>query len=106
MFTLEIGGKAVAVTDADEDEARALMESEEFKADLKALEGEDGTPLWDGRAALRVRAASEDEISEFEDASEPSEGDLGDNDNDDDDEDGPLIVFLVPISAEDDEDGA
>lgn len=90
MITLEIAGKPVAVTDADEAEARELFESEEFKEDLRTLESDDG-PVWDGKAALTVRAASRDEISEFREAE-------GEEEPDDDDEEGPLIVFLVPVS--------
>ena len=51
MFTLTISDKAVAVTNADEDEARELFMSEDFKDDLKTLET-DGAPLWDGFATL------------------------------------------------------
>lgn len=103
MFTLEIAGRAIAVTDADHDEAQALLQSDEFKEDLKSLEGEEG-PLWDGRAPLKVRPATEDEIAEFEQVEddEDSEGDLDENLSDED-EDGPLIMFLVPINAPDDE---
>lgn len=96
MFTLEIGGHPVAVTDADEAEARELFESEEFKDDLKTLEGDDG-PLWDGTAPLTVRAASQEEISEFEEAE-------GEEDGEPDEEEGPLIVFLVPIGSDGDDD--
>jgi hypothetical protein len=103
MFTLEIGGRAIAVTDADHDEAHALLQSDEFKDDLKRLEG-DGGPLWDGRSPLTVRPATDDEIAEFEqiEDDEDSEGDLADPLSDED-EDGPLIMFLVPINASDDE---
>ena len=103
MFTLEIAGRAIAVTDADHDEAHALLQSDEFKDDLKSLEGEDG-PLWDGRAPLMVRPATDDEIAEFEQVEddEDSDGDLNDGLSDED-EDGPLIMFLVPINDPDEE---
>jgi hypothetical protein len=45
MFTLEIGGKPVAITDADEAQARAIFESDEFKQDLTVMTTE-GIPLW------------------------------------------------------------
>ena len=94
MFTLEIAGRPVAVTDVSETEARELFDSEEFKDDLKVLESDDG-PIWDGRAMLTVRAASQEEADEFREAQ-------GDADQELDDEDGPLIVFLVPVGSEED----
>jgi hypothetical protein len=60
MFTLEIKGQAIVVTNATEDEAAGLFESEEFKEDLKTLTT-DGKPLWDGSSPLTVRPAKEDE---------------------------------------------
>jgi hypothetical protein len=100
MFTLEIDGRAIAVTDADHDEAHALLQSDEFKQDLLTLEGEEG-PLWDGRAPLSVRAATDDEIAEFEAVED--EEDMEDGLSDED-EDGPLIMFLVPINAPEEDD--
>jgi hypothetical protein len=67
MFTLEIKGKAIVVTNATQDEAAGLFESEEFKEDLKTLTSE-GQPLWDGSAPLTVRPASEDEVDSFDEA--------------------------------------
>ena len=91
MFTLEIGGRPVAITDADEAQARAIFESDDFKHDLTAMTS-DGTPLWDGRAPLTVRPALQDEIAEFETP------DLDyDNPEDEGDEDDFFVTFLVPI---------
>jgi hypothetical protein len=98
MFTLTISDKPVAVTNANEEEARELFMSDDFKDDLKNLESE-GAPLWDGFASLNVRPATEDEVGEFEDA------DFDDDDEEDDDEeDGPFIMFLVDVSDPDDSD--
>jgi hypothetical protein len=47
MFTLEIAGKPIAITDASEVDAREVLESETFKQDLMHIES-DGAPLWDG----------------------------------------------------------
>lgn len=95
MFTLTISDKPIAITNADEDEARELFMSDDFKDDLKALES-DGAPLWDGFATLNVRPATEDEKAEFEDA------DFDDDDEDDEDEDeGPYIMFLVDVNDPD-----
>jgi len=99
MFTLEIGGTAVAVTDADEGVARAIFDSDEFKQDLTAMTS-SGIPLWDGRAVLNVRPASEDEIAAFE----TPEQDLDeDEDFEDEDEDGLFVTFLVPIDHDHEE---
>ena len=35
MFTLEIDGRPIAITDAEEAQARDIFESEEFKQDLE-----------------------------------------------------------------------
>jgi len=111
MFTLEINGTALVVTNADEESARSLLESEEFKDDLKSFTS-DGKPLWDGKAPLTVRPSTEDEIDSFEDALADDEYEDEDEDNDDpkaanddeDEDDGePIdIVFLVEIDEQDD----
>lgn len=97
MFTLTISDKPVAITNADEDEARELFMSDDFKEDLKSLESE-GAPLWDGFASLNVRPATEEEIAEFEDA------DFDDDEESDDEEEGPYIMFLVDVNDPDDPD--
>ena len=96
MFTLTISDKAVAVTNADEDEARELFMSEDFKDDLKTLET-DGAPLWDGFATLSLRPATDLEITEFEEADVDEEGE-----EDAEDDDSPLIMFLVDVTDPDD----
>jgi hypothetical protein len=111
MFTLEINGTALVVTNADEESARALLESEEFKEDLKSFTSE-GRPLWDGKSPLTVRPATEDEIDSFDEALNDEEYEDEDesddpkaaNDDEDEDEDGePIdIVFLVEIDEQDD----
>jgi hypothetical protein len=113
MFTLEINGTALVVTNADEESARALLESEEFKEDLKSFTS-DGRPLWDGKSPLNVRPATEDEIDSFDEALndeeyEDEDEDDGDdpkaaNDDQDEDDDGePIdIVFLVEIDEQED----
>ncbi|WP_210484248.1 hypothetical protein [Microvirga antarctica] len=96
MFTLTISDKAVAVTNAAEDEARELFMSEDFKEDLKTLET-DGAPLWDGFATLGLRPATDLEVTEFEEADVDEEGE-----EEAEDDDGPLIMFLVDVTDPDD----
>jgi hypothetical protein len=92
MFTLEIGGKAIAITDADEARAKAVFDSDAFRQDLKVMTSQ-GEPLWDGIMPLNVRGASQQEQAAFE------APDLIDDDLDDEDEedDGLFVTFLVPI---------
>jgi hypothetical protein len=111
MYTLEINGTALVVTNADEPEARALLESEDFKSDLKTLTAE-GRPLWDGSAPLNIRKASESEVEAFEEAlndDDYEEEDEEDEDEEEEDsqEDEPIdIVFLVEIDEADEDDSA
>ena len=111
MFTLEINGKPIAVTDADEEEARELLGGEDFKEDMKSLESE-GRPLWDGSAPLNVRNSSEEEIEAFtralEEDEEGEEDGAETNRDDEDGEDEPLanVVFLVSIDEDMDEESA
>ncbi len=98
MFTLTISDKPIAITNANEEEARELLMSEDFKEDLKYLESE-GAPIWDGFATLDVRPATEEEKVEFEGADFDDE-----EDEDDDEEDGPYIMFLVDVTDPDEAD--
>ncbi|WP_187969386.1 hypothetical protein [Aquibium microcysteis] len=94
MFTLEIDGVAVAMTDADEAEAREIFDSEDFKADLAEFTT-DGKPVWNGKSPFTIRPATEDEEDLFDDSLEADE--------DDEDEDGASVVFLVMVDQFDDE---
>jgi hypothetical protein len=94
MFTLEINGTPLVVTNATEAEATDLFESEEFKEDLRSLRS-DGEPLWDGTSPLVVRPASKEEIESFETALDDE--DFEDEDETDDDDDPIDVVFLVEV---------
>jgi hypothetical protein len=98
MFILEIAGKAVAITNADQDQAHELFMSEDFKDDLKSFSSE-GKPLWDGSSLLTIRRATDDEIEAFDEAMEDDE----DLDDEDDDEDGIDVMFLALIDEMDDD---
>ncbi|MGO4704791.1 hypothetical protein AB4072_03300 [Microvirga sp. 2MCAF38] len=102
MFTLEIAGKAIAVTNADEDQAQELFTSEGFKDDLVSFKS-DNNPLWDGSAALTIRRSSEDEIEAFDDALEGDEDFEDEEEDDEDGDDGIDVVFLVEIDEMGDE---
>ena len=96
MFTLEIGGKPIAITDTEEAQAREIFESDEFRQDLTVMTSE-GAPLWDGQAPLFIRPTSEEEVAAFG----APEFDV---DDDEDEEDGGVFVtFLVPIDHDHEE---
>jgi len=97
MYTLVIEGVAVAMTDADEAEAREIFDSEDFKADLAEFTSE-GKPLWDGETAFTIRPATEDEEDLFDDSL-----DEDDEDEDEEEEDGASVVFLVVVDQFDDD---
>jgi hypothetical protein len=94
MFTLEIKGTPLVITNATESEATDLFESEEFKEDLRTLTT-DGRPLWDGTAPLVIRPASKEEIESFDTALDDEE--FEDEDETDDDDDPIDVVFLVEV---------
>ena len=111
MFTLEIDGTAVAVINGDEATARDLFTCDGFKEDIQAMTSE-GRPLWNGKSDLKVRAATQDEIDEFDAAiaADQGEGDFEDDPRhpggdaqDDEEEDEADIVFLVDIDGDEDE---
>jgi hypothetical protein len=102
MFTLEIAGQAVAVTNADEDQARELFLSESFKEDLTSFKSE-GRPLWDGSAALTTRRSLEDEVDAFNEALDEEDEDEDEEDEDSDEDLDIDVVFLVSIDEIDDD---
>ncbi|MFN3686325.1 hypothetical protein [Salinarimonas sp.] len=95
MFTLEIDGRAIAVTDASEKDAKDLLES--IAEELIDLESEGGM-IWDGTSPLTIRRATDEEVAAFDEAEM-------DEEDEEDDED-PVVVFLIDIDGleEDDED--
>jgi hypothetical protein len=99
MFTLEIGGSAIAVTDADEAQARAIFGSDEFRQDLTAMTS-GGRPLWDGATPLSIRPASEQEVAAFK---TPDQDLDQDEDFDDENDEGLFVTFLVPVDHDHEE---
>jgi len=92
MFTLEIGGRPIAITDAEESQAWDIFQSAEFRQDLTVMTN-NGTPLWDGQAPLLIRPASQEEVAAFQ----VPEFDVDGDDEDEEDGDGVFVTFLVPI---------
>jgi hypothetical protein len=94
MYTLEIAGKPVALIDADEQRARALVSGEVFKADMQRWKLGDSA-LWDGRAGFAVRPASAEEAAQFQ-GPDPHPPHGAENDE------GPTVMFLVDAYDPDD----
>ncbi|MCE4225623.1 hypothetical protein HCU64_17870 [Methylobacterium sp. C25] len=118
MFTLEIDGKAIAVINSDEQTARDLFTCDGFKEDIGTMTSE-GKPIWNGTSELKIRASTEDETDEFEQAIAEDDGTgdfeadphhdtadakagAADHDEEDDEEDEADIVFLVDLDDEQD----
>src|SRR4051812_39632049 len=101
MFTLEIDGEPMAVIKADEEQARDLFGSEDFKDDLRSLRS-NGNPLWNGTSTLTVRPSSDIEIGAFEEILQDDEEEDFDLDEDDDDVPSLDLVLLVEIDDPDD----
>jgi hypothetical protein len=94
MFTLEIGGTPTAITDANEDEARRIFDSETFRTDMQRWITEGG-PVWDGRAPIALRPSTEEERAHFQ-APDPHPPHGAENDE------GPTIMLLVDAYDPDD----
>ena len=58
IFVAEINGRGiVAFSQPSPEDALDWADDEDFRSDIVFLEGEDGRPLWDGRAEIFVREA-------------------------------------------------
>jgi len=100
MFTLEIAGNPIAVTDADKERALSIFGSDAFKQDLAAMTRK-GRPLWDGLAPLSIRPASLEEVAIFE-----GPGPGVDDFSEEEAEDAVFVTFLVPVDHDHDETSA
>lgn len=89
MWTIVAGTMAIAVTDASEEAAQALLDDPDLRDDLTMLRS-GGVPLWDGLQALELRPATQDEIAEFDDTFAADE-------EPDDDDGGASLVFLLDL---------
>src|SRR5579871_6088128 len=66
VFVAEINGRGiVAFSQPNADDALAFADDEDFRSDLMFLEGENGRPLWDGRAEICVREADPHEAERW-----------------------------------------
>lgn len=90
LFTLTVGKRPILVFEAEDDiDADDIAKAGWLRDDLRVLESE-GRPLWDGRARIRVREASDAEREIYRArcaaAVEDGDGDTG------------MIIYLVPVS--------
>jgi len=91
-FTVEIEEKPIACFRCeDREDAEGILDAAYFRADLSALDGPEGKPLWDGVSPLILRKATTKEARAVERVW------LADEDHmkSDDDE---YIAFLVPVT--------
>jgi hypothetical protein len=100
MFTVEVGGRPIAIRNSPKDEAEEFFRGAVFRDDLLCLDGHDGLPLWDGAAKLFVRRAFEEEIASFEVTFAQA---LADQSVGRDDEEG-YVAFLVHVTDSTDPD--
>ena len=64
MFTLEVGGRHIAVTKGSEGEPHAAFATNECKRSLR-VKTTDGIPLWNGTDSFRIRDATPGEVPAF-----------------------------------------
>ena len=91
LYTIEIGGEPVLVFPEDDIE---LAREEAATGNVTEALGEferDGVPVWDGKAPLVVRDASEEEAAHFEAgfAEAVEDGDINEDERDE------FAVFLI-----------
>lgn len=97
IFVLEAGKTAILAFEADTlEDARAYIGGAEVHEDLTELTS-NGAPLWNGKDALNVRAATEAE----EDLFEEQRGEDWEEEPHADPED--FVVFLVPLDEPEDD---
>jgi hypothetical protein len=89
IFTIDIGDTPTLVFEAKNlREAHELCHEQWLKGDLAEAKS-GGIPLWDGKAMLRARLATPDEIALFVEGK-----------NSGDPSDGLMLVYLVELDGE------
>ncbi len=97
IFVLEIKGTAVLAFEADSmDDARAFARDAGEREDLTELTS-NGAPLWNGKDAIDVRAASEAETDLFKKSREEDWEEEPHADPED------FTVYLVPLDEPDED---
>ncbi len=87
IATVDVDGQPTVAFEArNSKEASQLLKEHWFLEDLQELKT-NGSPLWDGKAPLRSRVASEEEIEKYEAMAAEAVDDTGDI----------VLAFLVPL---------
>jgi hypothetical protein len=95
----EIDGQGiVAFSQPTADDALTWADDKGFRSDLLLLEGEDGRPLWDGRAEIYVREADPEESDRWNASFTEArhDGDVEDAED--------WVLYLVPVTEPLDDD--
>jgi hypothetical protein len=67
IYVAEINGRSIAAVSADKiSDAEAVVKNPAIKIELMVIEN-DGAPLWDGEAPIRVRLAHPEEQAAWRD---------------------------------------
>ena len=89
IFTLDIDGRPIFVFEAKNlRESRELCHEHWLRQDIAGLTS-NGAPIWDGKAQLRARRSTEDEIAFYREAERDApqvQGDL-------------LLAYLVELDV-------
>ena len=93
VYVAEINGPGIAALNADQNsDAEKFVKNPAIEAELMVLEN-DGAPLWDGEASIRVRAAFPDEQSEWRESRDQA---MREEKNSSDNPE-IWLCFLVPV---------
>ncbi len=92
MYTIEVAGKPIAVTNIrSQAEAEEFFSSDWFKEEMMVFETEDGDDLWNGSDPFVIRPARPEEAAKFKpiyakalQSGNASEGE-------------PYLIFLIPV---------
>jgi hypothetical protein len=87
MVTIEVSGRAIAVTDATAEQAQALFADADFRLGLLAI-ASSVEPIWDMAEAVTIRPAADAEVAAFDASLEDQTDDESIN-----------VLFLVPLDT-------
>jgi hypothetical protein len=91
VYVAEINGRGIAAVNADQiSDAEELVKNPAIEIELMVLEN-DGAPLWDGEAPIRMRSALPEEQAVWRDFDDQAKRESKIDGAE------PCICFLVPV---------